>query len=137
LEDPDNPETIPWEQNGKIAIIPSNDGEGFSIAVVDNNKDGIADYSGVILPAGYLNETGKSGILQETFSSLTSVNEVAPGYGFDYGQWEGNKWKPYSALASIGDGLTDNPRLTESDNKLINIEHRYKPLESIENILGL
>jgi len=40
-------------------------------------------------------------------------------------------------LFSIGDGLTDNPRLTESDNKLINIEHRYKPLESIENILGL
>ena len=136
LEDPNNPETIPALQDGVIAVIPRNS-SSFGIGVGDNNRDGIADWSVIYLPHGEWNETGKSGILQETFSSLVSGNEVAPGYGFDYGQWEGNKWKAYSALASIGGGVTDNPRLTESDDKLINIEHRYPSLEDIENILGM
>jgi len=138
LEDPDNPETIPNGQYGKIVIKPSKD--GFGIGVSDNNQDGIADESIIYLAEGYWNETGKSGILQETFSSLTSMNEVAPwgtNPDIEYGHWEGDKWRTYSALATVGGGATINLGLTQSDDKLINIEHRYKPLESIENVLGL
>ena len=138
LEDPNNPEIIPALQEGVIAVIPRNESGFGHLPFEDENvKDGIKNSSVIYLPNGEWNEAGKSGILQEAFSSLVSVNEVAPGYGFDYGKWEGSKWRAYSALASIGGGVTEGPKLMQSDDKLINIEHRYPPLEDIENILGM
>jgi len=126
LEDPNSIETIPFGQEGVYAIVPR-DSPSFGIGVVDTNRDGIANHSIIYLPNGHWNETYKPEILEETFSSLVGVGEVSG----EYGVREGDEWTAYSVLATMGD-----PKLTQSDDKLINIQHRYKPLENIENILG-
>ncbi len=118
VEDSNAPETIPAFQDGSIVIVPRNSG-GFGAVSVDDNHDGVADWSIIFFPNWGWNQTEKGPIIEEALSALVGMGEVSHYFNL-------------TALESNKTGT-----ITQIDDKLINIQHRYKPKEDIENILGM
>ncbi len=118
VEDSNAPETIPAFQDGAITVIPREHIVSFGYATSDNNYDGIMDNCLIYLPNGGWNDFWKKSIIEEHASSLFGINDV-----------NNDNLVYKTALMSAG-------YITQIDDKLINIEHRYKPKEQIENALG-